>query len=295
MPASGKSLIRFGIFEIDPDTNELRRKGIKVKLQEQPFQVLLALVEHPQQLLARSELKSRLWPADTYVDFDQGLNRAVAKLRDALDDPAEQPVYIQTIARKGYRFLAPVEKIEVPGSRIAVPMLPSGGWAVAGGIALIVAVVAVLFLRFGQSNARAQTQIRSMAVLPFENISGDPQQEFLSDGITDALTTELAQMKEVSVLSRASVMSYKGRQVPLAQIAQALKVDALIEGTTIRSEDTVRMTVQLVSTLDGHHLWAQTYEQSFNSIIALQAVRRPVPVFETMMSASRWMMQIPAM
>jgi TolB-like protein/DNA-binding winged helix-turn-helix (wHTH) protein/Tfp pilus assembly protein PilF len=273
VPASDKlaqSVIHFGIFEIDTATNELRRKGIKVKLQEQPFQILLALVERPQQLVTRSELKSRLWPADTNVDFDQGLNRAVAKLRDALDDPAEQPVYIQTISRKGYRFLAPVETIEAAGNRIAVPMLPTGGWAVAGGIAIIVAVITLLFLRFGQSNARAQTQIRSIAVLPFENISGDPQQEFLSDGITDALITELAELKEVSVLSRASVMGYKGRQVPLTQIAQALKVDALIEGTTIRSEDTVRITVQLVSARNGTHVWAQTYEHPFNSIIALQ-------------------------
>ena len=273
VPASGKlagSLIRFGIFEIDTALNELRNNGIKVKLQEQPFQVLLALVEHPQQLVTRSELKNHLWPADTYVDFDQGLNRAVAKLRDALDDTAEQPVYIQTIARKGYRFLAPVEHIEAPVGRIAVPTLRGSPWAVAGAMAVLVGVLAVLFLRFGQSNPRTQAQIRSMAVLPFENISGDPQQEFLADGITDALITELAQMRGVSVLSRSSVMSYKARQVSLSQIARTLKVDAVVEGTTLRSDGTVRITVQLISALTGQHLWAQTYEQSFNSIIALQ-------------------------
>jgi len=271
VPASGKlarSLLRFGIFEIDLATNELRKRGIKVKLQEQPFQLLLALVEHPQQLVTRSELKSRLWQADTYVDFDQGLNRAVAKLRDALDDTAEQPVYIQTIARKGYRFLAPVEQIEVPVGRNTT--LRGSGWAVAGAMALFVAVLAVLSSRFGESNARAQTQIRSIAVLPFENTSGDPQQEFLADGITDALITELAQMRGVSVLSRSSVMSYKARQVSLPQIARRLKVDAVVEGTTLRSDDTVRITVQLISASTGQHLWAQTYEQSFNSIIALQ-------------------------
>jgi len=272
VPASGRlarSLIRFGVFEIDPATNEVRKEGIKVKLQEQPFQVLLALVEHPQQLVTRSELKRRLWPADTYVDFDQGLNRAVAKLRDALDDTAEQPVYIQTIARKGYRFLAPVEKLEIPGGQ-NTRTLRGRVWAVAGATGLLIIVLAVLLLRFGESNARAQTKIRSIAVLPFENISGEPQQEFLADGITDALITELAQMRGVSVLSRSSVMSYKMRQVSLPEIARALKVDAVVEGTALRSDDTVRITVQLVSTLTGQHLWAQTYEQSFNSIIALQ-------------------------
>ena len=272
MPASGKlarSQLRFGIFEIDLATNELRKRGIKIKLQEQPFQLLLALVEHPQQLVTRSELKSRLWQADTYVDFDQGLNRAVAKLRDALDDAAEQPVYIQTIARKGYRFLAPVERIEAPVGR-STQTLRGSGWAVAGAMVLFVAVLAVLSSRFGDSNARAQTQIRSIAVLPFENTSGDPQQEFLADGITDALITELAQMRGVSVLSRSSVMSYKTRQVSLPQIARTLKVDAVVEGTTLRSDDTVRITVQLISASTGQHLWAQTYEQSFNSIIALQ-------------------------
>lgn len=272
MPASGKlcrPLIRFGIFEIDTATNELRKKGIKVKLQEQPFQVLLALVEHPQQLVTRSDLKSRLWPADTYVDFDQGLNRAVAKLRDALHDTAEQPVYIQTIARKGYRFLAPVEQTAVAVGRSA-PMLHGSAWAIAGATALLVAVLAFLLLRFWESNARAQTQIHSIAVLPFENTSGDPQQEFLADGITDALITELAQMRGVSALSRSSVMSYKARQVSLPQIARTLKVDAIVEGTAIRSQNTVRITVQLISTSTGHPLWAQTYEQSFDNIIALQ-------------------------
>lgn len=266
-----RPLIRFGVFEIDPAAGELRKQGVRVRLQEQPFQVLLALVEAPRQVVSREELKNRLWPGDTYVDSDQGLNRAVAKLRSALDDPAERPAYIQTVARRGYRFLAPVEKIglqdALPRTRISLRPNFSVRW-VLPGIALV--LLALVGLRTWRPKLDGQQPIRSIAVLPLENLSGDPNQDYFADGMTDTLITELARLSGVSVISRTSVMNYKGKRVPLPQIAQKLNVDAVIEGTVVRSDHRIRITVQLIRASTDRHLWAQSYEAQLQNLLGLQ-------------------------
>jgi TolB-like protein/DNA-binding winged helix-turn-helix (wHTH) protein/Flp pilus assembly protein TadD len=271
--AIARPLIRFGVFEIDTVSGELRKQGVKVRLQEQPFQVLLALVERPREVVSREELKNRLWPGNTYVDFDQGLNRAVAKLRDALDDPADRPLYIQTVARRGYRFLVPVERIgpanasrpSVPTSRRRYRWLP-----LTAGACAIAVLILVFTWQPWKPRPDASAPIRSIAVLPLENLSGDPNQEYFAEGMTDALITELARMNGISVISRTSVMSYKGAHVALPLIGRRLNVDAVMEGTVMRSGDKIRITVQLIRASTDRHLWARSYEEPLQNLVALQ-------------------------
>ena len=264
------SVIRFGLFEAHPLAGELRKKGVRVKVQDQPFQVLLALLENPNEVVTRNELRNRLWPSDTYVDFDQGLNRAVAKLRDVLGDPAEKPVYIQTITRRGYRFLAPVERLEAPPGSAKRARRGATSWWRWAAVALSIALLTGFAFRRKVSLPRSQEPIRSLAVLPLENLSADPSQEYFADGMTDALITQLARINGLSVISRTSVMNYKGKHVPLPQIARTLDVDAVIEGTVMRSGDRVRITVQLIRTSTDRHLWAQSYEEQLQNVISLQ-------------------------
>lgn len=266
-----RPLTRFGIFEIDAAAGELRKQGVRVRLQDQPFQVLLALVEKPDQVVTREELKNRLWPGDTYVDFDHGLNRAVAKLRDALNDPAERPVYIQTVTRRGYRFLAPVQRIgSGPAPATNRASKPAKFWVAVAAVGVATALLALSSYQKWRSSFDAYHPIRSIAVLPLENLSGDPNQEYFADGMTDALITELARLSGVSVISRASVMNYKGTHLPLPQVAQQLNVDAVIEGTVMRSGNTIRITVQLIRASTDRHIWAQSYEEQMQNVVGLQ-------------------------
>jgi TolB-like protein/Tfp pilus assembly protein PilF len=216
--------VRFGAFETDLTAGELRKHGLKIKLQDHPFQVLAMLLEHPGEVVRREDLRRRLWPGDTFVDFDVGLNTAIKKLRDALGDTPDSPRFVETLPRKGYRFIAPVEK----------------------------------------------PRIQSVAVLPFDNLTGDPAQEYFVDGMTDALITDLAQISALRVISRTSAMRYKGAKKPLAQIARELNVDAIVEGSVVRSGNRVRIDAQLIHAPTDRHLWAGSYERELSDIVALQ-------------------------
>jgi TolB-like protein/DNA-binding winged helix-turn-helix (wHTH) protein/Tfp pilus assembly protein PilF len=271
--APDRPLICFGTFEVDPSAGELRRNGTRIKLQDQPLQVLLTLLSNPHEVVTREELKNRLWPTDTYVDFDQGLNRAVAKLRDALHETAEHPVYIETIARKGYRFLAPVEWVHAGPTGVASPALATVKtywlrWAaVATGILVLGAIFLILRSR---AHASSEGPIHSIAVLPLVNLSNDPSEDYFADGMTDDLITQLARPNGLSVISRSSVMNYKGHHVPLPQIGRDLHVDAIIEGTVFRSGQKVRITIQLIRAASDRHLWAHSYEEDLKNVVALQ-------------------------
>jgi len=275
-------VICFGEFEADLRSHELRRAGAKVRLPEQAFMVLSILLERPGQLVTREDIRKRLWPSDTFVDFDHGLNNAVNRLRDALEDSATLPKLIETLPRRGYRFIGlinsapplqvtPVSR-ETQPQTAGIPGKPSGQrrflrfWipltAVIGGL-----LVLLLALR---SHSRLSPQIHSLVVLPLENLSGDPSQEYLADGITDALITDLASIRSVRVVSRTSAMHYKGSHKPLAEIARELNVDAVVEGSVIRSGSRVRVNAQLVQSANDRHLWAKKYEQDVGDIIALQ-------------------------
>jgi len=281
---SGISRFEFGVFELDLKTGELRKQGVKVKLQEQPLQVLAVLLENAGNLVPKDELQRQIWSADTFVDFDHGLHSAITRLREALGDSSESPRFIETLARRGYRFVAPVKVIgndlQSGGTSqrggFAIPdRFSRFGWSVLAGL-LGGALLITLILGFNFGGARrwlmreSNPTIRSLAVLPLENLSGDPEQEFFADGMTDELITDLAQLANLRVISRTSVVRYKKTEKSLREIARELNVDAVVEGTAARLGNRVRIRVQLVRTADDRHLWAQVYEREFQDVFLLQ-------------------------
>jgi len=278
--------ICFGVFELDPESGDLRKQGLKVRLQEQPFQILQILLERPGKVVTREELRQRIWPADTFVDFNQGLYNATKKLREALSDSADTPRYIETLSRRGYRFIGTVNgngSAALPTAE-AQRKSPTAETRASGrrpqlGIALGLGVAALLLavLPFGPkdlwqrlSDKNAVPQIRSIAVLPLQNLSSDPAQEYFSDGMTDALITDLAQVGSLKVISRTSSMQYKQTKKSLPEIAKELNVDGIIEGTVQRSDDRVRITVQLIYGPSDKHIWANSYERDTRDIFALE-------------------------
>ena len=267
-----------------------------MKLQEKPFRILRVLLEHPGEVVTREELQKRLWPADTFVDFDHSLGTAIGKLRQALGDSAQNPRFVETLGGRGYRFIAPVagsgEISKLPiESHITATQAPAvdtiaavkektTAWALkawlVGGTASVLALGAILIvLNAGgwrdQILGRGRSaEISSLAVLPLENLSRDPDQEYFADGMTDELITNLGKIGALRVISRTSVMSYKGTRKPLAQVARELKVDGVVEGTVLRSGDRVRITAQLIRINPEKHLWAETYERDLRDVLALQ-------------------------
>jgi TolB-like protein/DNA-binding winged helix-turn-helix (wHTH) protein/Tfp pilus assembly protein PilF len=291
-----RRVLRFGAFEVDLSSGELQKHGTKIRLQEQPFQILAMLLDRPGEVVAREDLRRKLWPSDTFVDFDVGLNNAILRLRSTLGDSAEKPRFIETLPRRGYRFIAAVhnggpaaaQTSVVSNSTLAAPAEAGAQTAEFTSAArrpssilwisiTAFAVVLALLLGFSVQDVRNRLlgkpglpRIHSIAVLPLENLSGDPAQEFLADGMTDALITDLAQIGALRVISRTSVMQYKGARKLVPQIAEDLKVDAVVEGTVTRSENRVRITAQLIEGGTDRHLWARTYERDLIDILALQ-------------------------
>src|SRR6266849_8169061 len=254
--------IRFGVFEVDLRAGELRKQGVKIKLQEQPFQVLQVLLEKPGEVVTREEMRQRIWPVDTFVDFNGGVNNAVKRLREALGDSAESPRYVETIPRRGYRFIGTVN-----GNALSTP--PYGSLPTAKpdakprtsrrtlrtGILIGLGLAALFLAVLGSTpnpwwqHLRGRSgvpQIRSIAVLPLQNLSGDPAQEYFADAMTDELITELSHIRALKVISRTSVMRYKKTDKPLPQIARELNVDVIVAGSVLRSGDRVRITAQLI-------------------------------------------------
>jgi TolB-like protein/DNA-binding winged helix-turn-helix (wHTH) protein/Flp pilus assembly protein TadD len=309
------SAFRFGVFELDLKSGELRKAGISIGLPPQPFKILALLASHAGELVSREEVQQQIWGSDTFVDFDQGLNFAIKKIRGALGDDAETPRYIETLPRRGYRFIAPVEKVadgttgvtEFPQpNHDAAPIQAHVGDAAGPGIAAasrsdemprtepytqrthlrytialaVGAIVALGIVLVGLNSSSLRPrfltgptsgQIQSIAVLPLENLSGDPAQEFFADGITDALITDMAQIGALRVISRTSVMRYKGTKKSLPEIARELNVDAIVEGSVVRSGNRVRITGQLVQAATDRHLWAKNYESELTNIVTLQS------------------------
>lgn len=274
------ALIRFGVFELDTESRELRKQGLKVRLQDQPFQILQILLERPGRVVTREELQRRIWPSDTFVDFDRGLYNAIKKLREALGDSAENPRFIETLSRRGYRFIAAVEgnghaaPAPVPTLE-ATESLRSRNLRLGIGLGLGAVILAGALLGVGKLWQRffgesAVPQIRSIAVLPLQNLSGDPNQEYFSDGITDGLITDLAQIGSWRVISRTSSMQYKQTRKSLPEIARELNVDGIVEGTVQRAGDRVRITAQLIDASSDKHLWANTYERDMKDVFALE-------------------------
>jgi TolB-like protein/DNA-binding winged helix-turn-helix (wHTH) protein/Flp pilus assembly protein TadD len=303
-PSSRTSVARFGTFEVSFDSGELRKAGLKIRVQQQPLKLLQILLEHPGVVVSREELRSRLWANESFGDFDQAVNIAIGKLRSALGDSAENPHYIETLPKRGYRFIAEVSIGDVAGGidglvpvatespartsgsselEAAPPNVPlqtakeltGQRWrrwtgrriAFAAALSLGLSIVAVFLGLFW---VHRPSGIRSLAVLPLDNFSGDASQDYFADGMTDELITDLAQIRALRVVSRTSVMMYKGTRKPLPQIARELNVDAVVEGSVFRSGDQVRITAQLIQVPADKHLWAQSYEGNFRDTLTVQ-------------------------
>jgi len=254
--------VRFGTFEVNLATGELRKQGTRIKLHEKPFQLLLALIEHPGEVVTRKELQERLWPQDTFVEFENGLNNAISRLREALGDIAETPRFIETLPRRGYRFLPDVSQL-LPSSRAASfrPRL------IAFGIALGVSLAIGVVFRLAPNRKQA---IRSLAVLPFRNLGTGTADDYLAGGMTDAVTTELAKLGVSKVISETSVAQFKDTKKSVPDIARTLGVDAIVEGAVLREGNQVRITVQLIGGDTDRHLWAESYQRQMTDILALQ-------------------------
>src|SRR6202790_3124366 len=278
-------VLRFGTFELDLASVELRKDGALVKLQSQHFQLLALLVERAGQVVSRDEIRRALWDNETFVDFDRSINFCVNQIRGALDDDPQSPRYIETLPRKGYRFIAPVTEAgderaeaEPVAERGAVvkPIPARPWWLLSAGAAMALVAIA-LATTMSVSRQRGAKPIESLAVLPLENLSHDPEQDYFADGMTDELIMDLAKIRALRVISRRSVMQYKGTKKPVPQIARELNVDAVLEGTVTRDQGQVRITAQLIGAAPEKHLWAEKYEGSLSEVLTLQdAVSRAV-------------------
>ena len=282
----GQRIYRFGDFELNECEAELRTKKGRVPVQEKPRLLLLALLENPQHIVTRDQLRRRMWESDTFVDYEQGINVAIKKLRDALGDSAEDPRFIETVAKRGYRFLAPVEVSDAEAVasapqavdlKPAAPVAAHDSWRLVlrGGIyvALAAAVLLAIGLWFFRSRAQYAhpIQIHSLAVLPLRNLSPETGQEYFADGITEELITKLAQSLPLRVISRTSIMRYRESKEPVTQIARELGVEAVVEGAVTRSGNRVVVTVQLIDATEDRHLWAQKYERDVGDLLSMEA------------------------
>jgi TolB-like protein/DNA-binding winged helix-turn-helix (wHTH) protein/Flp pilus assembly protein TadD len=295
--------IRFDAFDVDMRAGEVRKHGIRLKLHRQPFQVLSLLLEHPGDVVTREELRQKLWPGDTFVDFDTGLNSAVKKLRDALCDSADAPRYIETLPRRGYRFIAQVQNgdlsagvspIELPAvvplrsnpnedglgaERLAdgeVDVRRTGTsrarpWLVLGCVAALALMAVTSVMLRSHTGHTSQTKIRSLAVLPLNNLSGDSSQEYLADEMTEELCGRLARIHDLRVISRTSVMRFKGTKLSVPEIARTLGVDALVEGSVIRQGNRIRVHAQLIRASTDEHLWADEYDGELGDVLTLES------------------------
>lgn len=269
-----RQAIRFGIFDLSMGARQLFKNGVRVKLQDQSFEILTLLVGRPGEVVTREELRQKLWPADTFVDFDHSLNTAIKRLRDALGDSAESPRFIETLPRHGYRFIAPLEGLDQASVELAARRNPAWYvWRVGLPLAALLAVLMGLNLdgwRHRLLGPGVSPRIRSLVVLPLENLSNDPAQEYFAEGMTDALTSDLAQFNTLRVISRTSAIHYRGARKTLPEIAKELNVDAVVEGAVVRSGDRVRISAQLIYAPTDMHLWAHSYEGGLHDVLALQ-------------------------
>jgi TolB-like protein/DNA-binding winged helix-turn-helix (wHTH) protein len=285
MPPSEPSLrlLRFDNFELDVRAGELRKRGVRLRLQGQPLQVLAVLLKRAGDVVTREELRAQIWTTDTFVDFDHSLHNAIARLREVLGDSAERPRYIETLPRRGYRFIAPVDAGDLPAPSGASDSAPpadlpgalrltkSHAVLLTTVFAVLVISVAVWLARTGAAPTSAAPRLNSIAVLPLDNLSGDPSEEFFADGMTDQLITDLAKVGSLRVISRTSAMRYKGTRKSLPEIARELNVAAIVEGSVIRSGQRVRVTAQLIQARTDQHLWAETYDRDLGDVLRLQS------------------------
>ena len=229
-------MVRFGIFELDPATGELRKRGLRVKLQDKPLQTLKALIEKPGEIVTREALREKLWSADTFVDFDRSLNTILNKLRRTLGDVAENPRFVETLSRRGYRFIGPVESV--------------------GGV-------------IATRNAPRET-LQSIAVLPFQNPAATPEMEFLGDGLTESLISSLSLLPNLGVIARSTAFRYKGKTIDPPSVGRELNVQALLLGSITQRGEALRVLAELVDAENGWVLWSEHYHRDLSDLLAME-------------------------
>jgi TolB-like protein/DNA-binding winged helix-turn-helix (wHTH) protein len=289
-PSSRPQRIAFDDFELDLRSGELRKHGSRIRLQAQPFRLLVLLLANAGQVVTREEICRELWPTNTFVDFEHGLAAAVNKIRDALGDSADTPKYVETLPKRGYRFMgkvkseppvviSPREKQEseqlaavvTHEAPISPTRMPTRGLALLAAAALVAAALLIWkIVRERRVVVGSTPQIQSLAVLPLINLSGDAGQDFFADGMTEELTTDLGKISALRVISRTSAMRYKDTNKPLREIARELNVDAVVEGTVARSGNHLRVTANLVQASPEKHLWSESYESEVGDALTLQ-------------------------
>lgn len=309
---SAPAKIGFGVFELDIAGGEICKEGRALKLAPQPLKVLALLVSRAGHIVTREEIQRIVWGEETFVDFSLGLNHCIRQIRTVLGDDAQSPRFVETLSRRGYRFVAPVtirpttesersDSVARPSTNLTssateeppasdrnsqpeislaslqhLPIPPPVGKRTLSILvyaclsAVFVLMIVFSLRRWVFPNQHQGKAIRSLAVLPFWNLSTDPSQEYFAAGLTDQLITELAQIPELRVISRTSVMQYKGSRKPLPVIARELRVDAVVEGSVTRAGDRLRITVHLVKANPERHLWAKSYERSMSHSFSLQ-------------------------
>lgn len=299
---TGASSVAFGIFELDYRSRELRKRDRRIRLQEQPFHVLRILIEHAGQVVSRETLREQLWPSNVLVDFDHGLNNAIARLREILGDSAESPRFIETLPRVGYRFIFPLpNKLDESQSETEAgppsPTDPAAAeaqvderqvnpsrrrWPIAVGL-LIVLLTTVFFMRgfwldrasvdptpSAAANSIAAAPPNSVAVLPFANLTGDASKDYLGEGMAEELILTLAKVPGLKVPARTSSFSYAGRNTDIRQIAKDLGVGTVLEGSVRSAGNRLRISAELINARDGLHLWSQSYDEQFTDLFKLQ-------------------------
>ncbi len=302
-PASSSRLVRTGLFEIDLASGQVHKNGRKLPLQEQPFRVLAMLLERPGEVVTRQDLQTRLWPADTYVGFDEGLNTAIRKLRTAFGDSAGNPRFIETLPRRGYRFIAPVtetttvntlpaiadvigiraddaiadseQAVSAPDCPAPVSAVRKWPWktaALATAFLILALTVVAYIVRKHSSPGSAPARRAMLAILPFQNLSDDPGQEYFSDGLTEETITDLGQLspENLGVIARTSAMAYKHTNKTVSQIGRELRVDYILEGSVRREGGRARVSAQLIRVSDQTHLWAQNYDRELEDLLDVQ-------------------------
>jgi TolB-like protein/DNA-binding winged helix-turn-helix (wHTH) protein len=284
-------IARFATFELDLQTGELRNRGIRLRLRRQSAEILEMLVARPGEVVTRDEIRDKLWPGGTIVEFDHSVNSAVNRLREVLGDSPATPRYVETLPRVGYRFVGAVETEQPASGEPAPPpaalhaeplaartperrpsrIIWPAAALLATGILIAAAMIAARHRLVAPSGAaNAPPTIRTLAVLPLTNLSSNPDEDYFAEGVTEELLTELAHINAWRVISRTSVMRYKGTRKALPEIARELGVDAVIEGTVQRSGGRMRITAQLIQAATDTHLWAGSFERDMSHALTVQ-------------------------
>ena len=278
-------VIRFGVFEVEVRSGELRKNGLRIRLQEQPFQVLLALLSRPGEIVSREELRERIWPEGTFVCFDYALNTAIKKIRVALSDDASVPRYVETIPRRGYRFIGdikPVAEVAVESAQPGVLSLPKSdaqpgdrsAWLIAGlALTVLLAATATYLVRRPVPGGLYGGRRVVVVVLPFESLSGDSSQNPLCDGLTEEVIARLGRIapREIGVAARSTLTAYEESHKSAAEIARDLKAEFVLEGSVRRNERNLRVSAQLIRTSDQSHVWANEFDGEVDDSLAFQS------------------------